>query len=287
MNETVLAVILILAAACVIGLSITLIVTRPRSGLPGGAPQRPLRENEMEARAGARRVIISHAQHIGARPAQQDAYGFTADERALVVALCDGMGGMAMGTEAARLATDVLLDISRGDFSDAAEALAAAMNAANDAVYSLCRGRGGTTAVLARLDGAGLSYAAAGDSRIYLYRAGALTQLGTDHVLYYDLIRSGAVSPDEATAHPERGHLTSYLGRELLTRVNTTDMPLSVFPGDAVLLISDGVSKTVDEQQIARAIQNGANASDIAAKALFAQNPHQDNLTCILVRVVG
>lgn len=286
MNKTSLAIGLIIAASFVIVLSLVLILMQ-LGVLRRRKIARARKDGETPVTVGARTFLLSHAQHIGSREHQQDAYGYAGFPDALVVALCDGMGGMSMGTEAARLATDVLLDCARSGNAGTCDALLDSMNAANDAVYALCQGAGGTTAVLAHLNEAGLSYASVGDSRIYLYRAGVLTQLGTDHVLFYDLIRSGAASMQDAAAHPERAHLTSYLGQELLTRVNATDMPLALLPGDCVLLVSDGINKTLGEEKIAARLASGADAAQIAADALFMENPYQDNLTCILIRVAA
>jgi protein phosphatase len=253
-----------------------------RQAVAAQSPAEPPAQ-ELLLNVGGRAVSVTHAQHIGSRDSQQDAYSMAYDEKRLICAVCDGMGGMAMGAEAARLAIDTMMPIA-GGAGDTRELIRQALIRASDAVYALCGGRGGTTAVLAVINAQGLSYGAAGDSRIYLCRDGQLAQLGQDHIFYYDLIRSTA-TPREAAEHPEREHLTSFIGREALTRINQCRLPLPLLAGAAVLIVTDGIYRSIDEPGMLRLLSAGAGAREIAAQALLAQKPAQDNLTVVVARV--
>jgi len=248
------------------------------------APSAPPGQEQLLS-VGGKSLAVSSAQHIGVRESQQDAYSISCQEGRLICAVCDGMGGMAMGEEAAKLALKIMMQTMEGE-GEASALIREALMRASDAVYALCGGRGGTTAVLAVIGAQGLSYGAAGDSRIYLYRDGQLAQLGQDHIFYYDLIRSAA-SLKEAAEHPEREHLTSFIGREALTRINESGRPLPLRAGDAVLIVTDGIYRSVEEDCLRALLSKGAGAREIAAQALFAQNPAQDNLTVVVARVRG
>jgi len=80
--------------------------------------------------------------------------------------------------------------------------------------------------------------------------------------------------------------LTSFIGRETLGRVNKNDEPISLFGGDIILMFTDGVYKTVDEDEIVSLIESGAEAKDIVSGVLARKKQRQDNLTVIKVRVL-
>ena len=232
-------------------------------------------------------VAVSFAKDIGARQEQQDAFGAYQDENRLLLTVCDGMGGMAMGAESSMTAVNEVKSVFMRDKSG--NALINAIKNANSKVYDLCRGKGGSTCVAAVIDKNGLSYASVGDSRIYIYRKGVLKQLGQDHIFLYDLLENAhriGISAQEAYEHPEREHLTSFIGRETLGRVNKNDEPISLFGSDIILMFTDGVYKTIDEDEIVSLLESGAEAKDIVSGVLARKKQRQDNLTVIKVRVL-
>lgn len=92
------------------------------------------------------KVITGHAQHIGEREEQQDAYGFSSldDEEAIerhgvLAVLADGMGGYAMGKEAGQLAVQTLLNeyIAKSAEEFIPRALEQSLHLANQAVYEM------------------------------------------------------------------------------------------------------------------------------------------------------
>ena len=62
----------------------------------------------------------------------------------------------------------------------------------------------GTTVTAALVADGRISFAHVGDSRAYLLRDGAIQQLSDDHSLVGELVRRGALSAEEAAAHPQR-----------------------------------------------------------------------------------
>src|SRR5699024_7855929 len=83
-----------------------------------------------------------------------------------------------------------------------------------------------------------------GDSRAYRFCPGTsrLELLTRDHNVAGVLVASGALSPDEATRHPQRHVLTDCLGLagEDGPRVDVVEHDWR--PGDMILLCSDGLS---------------------------------------------
>ena len=140
-------------------------------------------------------IIPGNAQHIGARSEQQDSFGFSVFDDAdhvghagILAVVADGMGGLAMGKDASRVAVQTFLDAYME--KDPAEKIAAALDrclhTANRAVNTMALNAGlegevGTTLVAVVIHEDILYRAAAGDSRIYLFRDGRLRQLTTDY----------------------------------------------------------------------------------------------------------
>ncbi|MGI5898320.1 MAG: PP2C family protein-serine/threonine phosphatase [Christensenellales bacterium] len=235
---------------------------------------------------GGRKIALGKAQDAGSRETQQDSYGISFEDGRLLCVVCDGMGGMAKGEESSKLAVRVIMEAMSAQSigSDISQNIKSALEKASQEVYSLCRGRGGTTAVVAVLDERGLSYGSVGDSRLYMLRSGVLNQLGQDHIFYYDLLKTG-ITPEEAAEHPESEHLTSFIGREQLTRVNIGEGPIALSKGDMILLVTDGVYRSIDSEGMIKALRRGG-AKEVAKAALVLQSPTQDNLTAISLTVL-
>lgn len=248
------------------------------------------------------RVILGNAQQLGDRHEQQDAFAFTNIEDATFVAhagvlavVADGMGGMAMGRQASQWAVQIILAMYEEKSRDEGipEALTHALHYANDAILQLAeeagmRGKVGTTIVAAVIHQGQLYWVSVGDSRLYLYRQGILSQITTDHVYAVELARAvirGDLSQEEAEHHPERQSLTSYLGMESLTKIDTNTTPFSLCDGDRVLLCSDGLYGTLNGREMTAVLAgNPQQATEaLIRETLTKQKPHQDNVTAVIM----
>lgn len=211
-----------------------------------------------------------------------------------VFAVADGMGGHVAGEVASEEAVKPLkaMDGSRYDTPEAAtEALREAVEAANSDVIGKARsnpdwaGMGTTlTAVLVRDEHVHLAHV--GDSRAYLYRDGALSQLTTDHTLVEQLVQEGRLSREEIATHPQRSVITRAIGVEPTVDVDTLQ-PLALQPGDRLLLCSDGLTGPVDEDTIA-GILGGVEDPHAAVDQLVDLANTEggpDNITVVLLSV--
>jgi PPM family protein phosphatase len=227
-----------------------------------------------------------NAQWIGHRAEQQDAFGFAGftqdwhpDACGVLVVLADGMGGMEAGGEASRLAVRTMMAAygRRVPGESIPAALGRALAETNQAVYTFaCRSTGegntGTTLVAVAVQEGRLSWVAAGDSRLYLYRGadGSLTQCTQDHNRRADLMREvaqGLLSREQAETDPDAAALTSFVGLAEVPRVDSNLRPLTLVPGDRLLLVSDGVHGVLSPKEIAATLTLEAQA---AADALIA-----------------
>ena len=110
----------------------------------------------------------------------------------------------------------------------------------------------------------------AGDSRIYLWRAGRLSQLSTDH----------------REPHPGRAHvLTRALG--LAEELTPATLELPVLAGDVLVLCTDGMSDVLDDASLGTLLAGGATSAAIAAEARRqATEELRDDVTVVTVRVL-
>ncbi|MEV4776615.1 protein phosphatase 2C domain-containing protein [Microbacterium sp. LTA6] len=234
-------------------------------------------------------AAISHTGKI--RSNNQDS-GY-AGANLFVVA--DGMGGHAGGDVASSIAIHRMEPLDQGyaTTDDAQASLqAAATTAAGDLIRAArerpeLAGLGTTLSAIIMVD----EYAVIGhigDSRIYLYRDDALTQITADHTFVQRLVDSGRITPEEARYHPRR----SVLMRVLSDMDSDPELDMFVMPtlpGDRWLLCSDGLSGVVDEAHMLKAMRlgmaPGRTADNLLKQALDGGAP--DNVTIVLVDVGG
>ena len=81
---------------------------------------------------------------------------------------------------------------------------------------------------------------------------------------------------------------SQYIGKEAVT-LDRTHIPLSLFPGDTLLLCSDGISDPLTLKQIREAmelpVQDCCSALEAAIRK--AALPTQDNYTAIVLHYYG
>ena len=143
----------------------------------------------------------------------------------------------------------------------------------------------GTTVTMALHLGAQLCVVHVGDSRAYVYRDGELHQLTQDHTLTADMVRSGALRPDQVAGHRLRHVITNVVGGPS-PGVNVEAHAFEVQAADRLLLCSDGLTEMVTNEAIAATL--GAEpVPEVAAKKLLAQANDaggRDNITLVIVR---
>lgn len=210
-----------------------------------------------------------------------------------LVAVADGMGGHLAG-EVASADTVTTLRAVVG-MREPGE-LVGAVHLANRRIHDRSaenpelHGMGTTVCVLGTVVDQGdeqLMVLNVGDSRVYHYGSGVLTQLTEDHSLVEALVRDGRLTPEEAEVHPQRNVLTRALGVEAVVEVDA--WVLSPADGDRFLLCSDGLFNEITNQQIAEVLES-AKDPDAAARILAERAETaggRDNITTVVVDVTG
>jgi serine/threonine protein phosphatase PrpC len=228
------------------------------------------------------------------RAANEDACGTLLEAEARgVVAVADGVSLGAAGEVASQLALEVLLRAYRDEPASTAAGtrLYRAVQQANIEIYDKqvavpeLRGMS-TTLTAAVVDQGELTAVHVGDSRLYLVRHGAVTQLTKDHTVAADKVRLKLMSKERAQQSPDRSVLTRSVGRELICARDRVSQRLR--QGDALLVCSDGLHGVLSDEAMGRLIE-GRSAAEACRALLGAANARgtPDNLSAAVLRVVG
>lgn len=124
-----------------------------------------------------------------------------------------------------------------------------------------------------------------GDSRVYQYFRGALTQLTVDHSVVQHLIDTGAISAEEAEYHPHANVITRAVG------FNEEPVPdfskLALIPGQRLLICSDGLTKELTDTGIQHFLGEAKNVKQAARQLVryALDNAGRDNVTVIVIDV--
>lgn len=192
--------------------------------------------------------------------------------------LCDGLGGMAKGEEAAVLAVSVFVSrVLRTPRSAPEERLRSAAIGANDAVYRMLRGRGGATiaAVMGWKHGDIVSLNV-GDSRIYgIDDSRELKQISKDDTLAGYLGQSRPID-----AH--RNQLVQFIGMGEGIEPNIFRSQQNAY--GSILITSDGVHN-VPPQAFSEAVRYPSSNFDLTNRLLSLSDSlgGRDNATVVLL----
>jgi serine/threonine protein phosphatase PrpC len=213
------------------------------------------------------------------RTANQDAFA-QLDTRG-VWAVADGMGGYRDGDVASRMVCEGLqslasttsleasIDAIRERMTEVNERLHQASIREHDPVVS------GSTVAIFLVQRTACAVVWAGDSRVYRFRHGRLTQLTTDHTWAAEL---NLQQPNEEADHA----ITRAVGGEdtLLLDVRRDRVRL----GDRYLLCSDGLSRELTDMQIAE-LMAGEDVQQCAKALIDAtlQAGARDNVTVVVI----
>lgn len=220
-------------------------------------------------------------------------------QNALIAVVCDGMGGAKAGGLASRLCDRAFANAvyerlmqTSGKSLEVPSILLDACSEANGVVYAYSRfgeeyAGMGTTLVAAVIRSNGNGHIInVGDSRAYLISPlrGQIRQVTRDHSLVAELVRFGAITPEEAKTHPQRNLITRALGTE--ESVQADIFPVFLKRGELLLLCSDGLSNMVEEQEMLQASKSCRSPEALCGRLmdLALVRGASDNVTVVAIK---
>ena len=204
--------------------------------------------------------------------------------------VADGLGGHQSGEVASALAADVIFSGCTGETSPDRDALLELFREANRALREQQAVPGQedmkTTAVALCVDGERAVWAHIGDSRLYRFSGGELTEVTRDHSVTYKKFLGGEISYMDVYRDDDRSSLLRVLGKESCQPEAGEG---TVAAGDAFLLCSDGFWEYVYNEEMQADLCKAASPADWAERMLLRHirrtPPGNDNFSLITVFV--
>jgi PPM family protein phosphatase len=228
--------------------------------------------------------------HQGRRSTNEDAWLVDPGLGLLVVA--DGMGGHNAGEVASALAVSVIREACASSGNPPTQDLLIhAVQLANERILAAAAeqpahsGMGTTVVAVLIIDGIAF-YTSVGDSRVYLWRNGRLTQLTRDDSWLAETLNGEVEQPHDIGSHPMRHVLTKVVG--LRPELEAIAAECALGTGDSLLLCSDGVHGAVPHEVLATMLGSQRAVEDVAqsvVRSAIARGA-TDNVTAIVARVV-
>ena len=224
----------------------------------------------------------------GGREKNEDRMGYCYTRESGLFALADGMGGHPQGEVAAQIALQTISAMfqrmAKPKLDDVREFLSEALLAAHHQILRHAIDKGmldtpRTTLVAAVVQDGRAQWIHCGDSRLYMVRDGALLSRTRDHS--YLELRNMAFTP--GLERVNRNVLFTCLGSPSKPIFDITG-PVTLEQGDRILLCSDGLWGSLDDETITRELgrQGVAQAvPDLVEDALRKAGSTSDNVTVV------
>ena len=219
-----------------------------------------------------------------------------ADDEALhgwLYLVADGVGGADAGEVASQFASERVIEnyLQETDNPNLGERLVDALQAANTDLRQMVaerdsNSRMATTMVAVVFQGDQAYFANVGDSRGYLWRNGVIEQVTKDQSLVAKLLEEGAITAEEAEYHPRRNVILYSLGSEKYPKIDLFKKKL--LPGDIILLCSDGLTRHVSDEELARWLAT-ADPAEVTQQLIDLANSRggQDNISTAVLQYAG
>ncbi len=226
------------------------------------------------------------------RNENQDAFSYFESVNGGVFVLCDGMGGLPGGKEAAETAIRAVESFVSDDwFENEKVLIQKSFDFANSQVrdklgHASLNIYSGTTLVLTLIRNNKVYYAHAGDSRIYYKTGKKLFLLTEDHSLVAKLIKEKKITAEEAQNHDKKNIIWNAVGIKENVVSEICKKPIIPADNDILLMCSDGLTNELSDNEINNVLEKHKNIEDagtvLIKKAL--KKGGKDNVTVQLIQ---
>jgi len=248
------------------------------------------------------KVYSAGLTDVGRRRENNEDSFYHDDEVGLYI-VADGMGGHRAGEVASSTVVSSVKDYmeafhtspvakepSESNMSGAATAVCHSIELANRVVYQLSQDQGsykgmGSTAAVAYFFRDTLVTANVGDSRIYLIRQDEIEQISQDHTLLAEHMRKNPDWDPNSASIPMKHILVRAVGIHEAVEADVYEM--QSFPGDLVLMCSDGLTDMLTDEEINQAVLEGGELAEVCDRLVSMANEKGglDNITAVLLLV--
>lgn len=232
-------------------------------------------------------ISVSYYSSEGSRAVNEDAVYLSEHDSKLLAMVADGLGGMAHGDKAAKIAVKTISTVTSME-ELSVQRLESAIEQANRDIISEQNGeRMCSTISVLWMDSFRAFVSHVGDSRIYQFREGNIIYQSKDHSVSQIAVLVGEIEEAEIRGHKDRNRLVRALGASQTVKPETD--ALDVMDGDAFLLCSDGFWELIEEQNMMEYLSQSADTGEWLDKMKLhverMQTADSDNNSAIAVIV--
>ena len=217
-------------------------------------------------------------------------------QKAVLMAIADGMGGHSAGEVASSIAitylgrhfNDTFINMSK---VDAVNWLRETVNEINNLIFKHEKthpeSKGmGTTLVTAIITNEYILFGNIGDSSGFVMKEDRLHKVTYDHTLVNLLVSAGELTKEEAKDHPKKNVLMKALGANDPIDIDIFDCDMEI---DGILLCSDGLTNMLDKDQICKVINEKLDAEETVQKLIYKSNNRggTDNISVAYLTIGG
>ena len=231
----------------------------------------------------------------GSRSLNQDRIAYTYSRDTLLLVVADGMGGHAGGEIAAQIAVRLFIErfqqeatpVLKNPLTFLHETMVKAHAALGSYSAQFSMLETPRTTCVACIVQAGHAYwVHVGDSRLYLYRRGALMAHTRDHSKVQYLVDQGIIRAVDVPGHPDRNKVYSCLGGTVDPVIDLSNRTL-LRDGDILVLFTDGLWGPIASDEIGTRLTGAPilkAAPEMMREAERRAGTDGDNLSAIIVR---
>ena len=217
----------------------------------------------------------------------QDSRDFASNDIELM-AVSDGMGGLAAGEKASRFVCEGLAQFA-GDadrFADIPGGLEKIQRAMTLDLNQEC----GATVAGMVISPSGIQVFNLGDSRVYRVSAGKLDRISYDHSIVQVLLDDGKITDQEAFVHPYRNLITAGMGPAFAYKWKLETIYLRKEPVEngrsGYLICSDGVCDVLTDREIADALGDSPVENGPVLMEMIRDVSMKDNTSFIALEII-
>ncbi len=238
-------------------------------------------------------ISVGQATHTGlVRKRNEDSFGWFSLPQGDLFIVADGMGGYAGGAEASKRTVLSFKEYFESHQGDPEKTLQDALLYADARVQEIGQenpslSRCGSTIVALFVSGTAGYFIHAGDSRLYVFSKGKLSQLGRDHSAVQEMLQAGIISKEDAEKAP-KNVITQSVGGNIDAGRCVAEQ-VAIEPGSTFLLCSDGLWGPVShkrlEEILSQRVSGTEKANQMIDAAVAAGGP--DNITVQVIEFVA
>ncbi|MDQ3059978.1 MAG: serine/threonine-protein phosphatase [Pseudomonadota bacterium] len=237
---------------------------------------------------------ISVLSKPGGQTINQDAFGVWSNASACFCVISDGAGGHPGGEVASKLAVEQVLGWFYQTPALGADALAAALKSANDAIVNeqrrspqISHMRATVLVLVVDTVQAVARWGHIGDTRLYCFRDQRIVVQTRDHSVVQSMVEAGYLEPRHLRAAPSRNALLAALGDadSFAPSIEKTAFPIR--DGDIFLLCTDGLWEHIDEADMEHLLASAQSPEawlrELETHVIGNGRADQDNYSALVI----